>query len=191
MILLQSPQGTDRCVCDTICQFVRQGQRLGILLFNDTTVQEIGEHLNSAQKTIRSENGQEISFDIEKTGDATLPALLGAALDERRRERPFRIDLPVFPDGPSKNHSPFIARAILWQRLCDRLIEDEEPSRPTVLVLEHFDFADAKMRHDLTRMIRFHQFHRVRRSFLLTMPRDRVDSLDSELLDFVEGRFEL
>ncbi|MDR1271123.1 MAG: hypothetical protein LBK82_16545 [Planctomycetaceae bacterium] len=166
-------------------------KHLGFLLHNDSPCHAEWDFLEKIHESVQEENGQFISLDIQDFGEATLPGVFLSALEDSKSERAFRINLPMILKNNPKTDSPFINRAILWQRLCDRILEDETGQRSTILVLENFDYASPKMQHDTARLIRFHITHRIPRTFVLTLHQDRVPFLDRELRDLVEVTIEM
>jgi hypothetical protein len=158
-------------------------KHLGLLLHNELPCTAEWDFLEKIHRAVQMENGQFISLDVQDFGEATLPGVFLSALEDSQSERTFRINLPMILQNNPKTDSPFINRAILWQRLCDRILEDEAGKRPTILVLENIDYASPKMQHDTARLIRFHITHRIPRTFILTLHRDRVPFLDKELRD--------
>ena len=160
--------------------FVRQGKRLGLLQ------EEFGDYYgkNDLLEGLRSEltdcGGQYLSLDLSclEKNDFTESLLMELESAHSVYRRRFNLSL-ILP-------SPFIHRAILWQRLCDRLIEDEEPQRATLFVIENFDLADERTQCDVERLIRFHITHNIRRTFLLTLQDE--ESLRSSLRRLVEIR---
>jgi hypothetical protein len=161
-------------------------KHLGLLLHGDLPCHAEWDFLEKIHKSVQAENGQFISLDIQDFGEATLPGVFLSALEDSQSERTFRINLPMILQNNPKTDSPFINRAILWQRLCDRILEDESVKRPTVLVLENIDYASPKMQHDTARLIQFHITHRISRTFILTLHRDRLASLDQGLRNLSE-----
>ncbi|MDR1962529.1 MAG: hypothetical protein LBQ50_01980 [Planctomycetaceae bacterium] len=170
---------------------IDQSQRLGFLLHGDSPCHAEWELLEKIHDSVQTEQGQFISLNIQDFGEATLPGVFLSALEYSQSERIFRINLPIILQNNPKTDSPFINRAILWQRLCDRILEDETRQRPTVLVLENIDCATRKTQHDAIRLIRFHANHRIPRTFLLTLHRDHVSFLEPELHDLVEESIEI
>jgi hypothetical protein len=174
-----------------IQSLIENSKHLGLFLHGDSPCLAEWDFLEKIHKAVQAENGQFISLDIQDFGEATLPGVFLSALEDSQSERTFRINLPMILQNNPKTDSPFINRAILWQRLCDRILEDEAGERPTILVLENIDDASPKMQHDTARLIRFHITHRIPRTFILTLHRDRVPYLDKDLRDLSEESFEL
>ncbi|MDR0705931.1 MAG: hypothetical protein LBF88_13245 [Planctomycetaceae bacterium] len=164
---------------------------LGLLLHSDLPCTAEWDFLEDIHKSIQAKNGQFISLDVQDFGEATLPGVFLSALEDSQSERTFRINLPMILQNNPKTDSPFINRAILWQRLCDRILEDEAGQRPTILVLENIDYASPKMQHDAARMIRFHITHHIPRTFILTLHRNHIPFLDKELRDLSEEFIEV
>ncbi len=185
---------------DKTQSLIEQRKRLGVLF--EGTSSDSWRVIETLREHVQAEQGQFLSLRLpefgSEEGEASLPGLLYAALRDAREDREFRINLPMIlrhnprntPQNSQQHHVltdlPFISRAILWQRLCDGLIEDEDSNRPTVLVLERFDQASHTAQHDLARLIRFHANHRIRRTFLLTMPWDFLPMLSPELRELVD-----
>ena len=168
MIFVQTQHDDCRTRCEASHKLeflVRQGKRLGLLLlggqgfggYNDGS-----DFLDEFREELTDGGGQYLSLDFSRYEDKSVAETLLAELEAVAY--PQRINLPL-----TLTSSPFIHRAITWQRLCDRLIEDEEPHRPTLLVIENFDQADEQTYGDVERLIRFHIAHNVRRTFLLTL----------------------
>jgi hypothetical protein len=174
-----------------IPSFTDNSKHLGLLLHSDLPCIAEWDFLEEIHRSVQVENGQFISLDVQDFGEATLPGVFLSALEDSQSERTFRINLPMILQNNPKTDSPFINRAILWQRLCDRILEDEAGKRPTVLVLENIDYASSKMQHDTARLIRFHITHRIPRTFILTLHRDRIPFLDKELRDLSEESIEV
>ncbi|MDR2754495.1 MAG: hypothetical protein LBC20_02200 [Planctomycetaceae bacterium] len=195
MALLVSPQKIteifDRNLFNEIQSLTDQSKHLGFLLHNDSPCYAEWDFLEKIHEFVQEKNGQFISLDIQDFGEATLSGVFCSALEDSQSERTFRINLPMILKNNPKTDSPFINRAILWQRLCDRILEDETSQRPTILVLENFDYATPKMQHDTSRLIRFHITHQIPRTFILTLHQDRVPFLVQELRDLVDVSIEI
>ena len=162
---------------------VRQGKRLGLLRICGREFDQAWDHfLEAVRDELTVGGGQFLSLDFSPFEERSFAELLLEELESVRAEHPLRIDLPM-----AHSKSPFIQRAIVWQRLCDRLIEDEELSRPTLLVIENFDQADERFRSDVERLIRFHITHNIRRTFLLTLRDEDREILPPSLSRFVDS----
>ncbi len=192
MILLHSQQDVVSYdftqVVDEIRHFVFQGKRLGLLVGK-----EVKADLWGRCSEILGEGGQYLNLSPDgesRDASSLMEALIGVLDRPARSPRPFQIHLPVLHD-PSRIASPFLNRAILWQRLCDRLIEGDETRRPSLLFLENFDPSNATIQHDLARILRFHQTHRIRRSFLLSLSKDQLDLLSPEIRELIEFQLDL
>jgi hypothetical protein len=190
MVLLAASQEMtkifDRNTFNKIQSLTDYSKHLGFLLHNESSCHAEWDFLEKIHESVQTKRGQFISLDIQDFGEATLPGVFLSALEYSQSERTFRINLPMILKNNPKTDSPFINRAILWQRLCDRILEDETGKRSTILVLENFDDASPKMQHDTARLIRFHITHRIPRTFILTLHHDRVPFLDKELRDLAE-----
>ena len=139
-----------------------------IELFNHD---ESGEQLENLRETISEQNGQFISLNVAAPLMEPLPEMFYNALKNVRWDASLQFSLPMIVLHNPHIMPPFMNRAILWQRLCDLLILDAEPNRETVLVLENIDLASPETQHDVTRLIRFHNAHNIRRSFVFTVNR--------------------
>jgi hypothetical protein len=174
-----------------IQSLTNDSKHLELLLHDELPCPAEWNFLEKIHQAVQLENGQFISLDIQDFGEATLPGVFLSALEHSQSNQAFRINLPMILQNNPKTDSPFINRAILWQRLCDRILEDETGKRPTVLVLENIDYASPKMQHDTTRLIRFHITHQIPRTFILTLHRDHIPFLDKELRDLSEESIEV
>lgn len=194
MILLQ-PQQDAHCdqyqaFSEKIQAFVEDQKRFAVVLYRksnsavDDVLAQIGEKLHLR-------GGQFLSLDTSKLSGNRLSGQLLAALEGMERDRSFRINLPLILQDHPDTESPFINRAIIWQRLCDRIIEDEEPQRPTLTVLKNLGLAVDSDRHELARLIRFHNNHRLRRTFIATIRQDCFECLGPELEGLVDKVVEL
>jgi hypothetical protein len=181
----------DRNMFNEIRSLTDQSKHLGFLLHHDSPCYAEWDFLEKVHEFVQKQNGQFISLDIQDFGEATLPGVFCSALEDSQSERTFRINLPMILKNNPKTDSPFINRAILWQRLCDRVLEDENRKRPTILVLENFDYATQKIQHDTSRLIRFHITHQIPRIFILTLHCNRVHFLAGELRDLVDVSIEM
>ncbi|MDR2116918.1 MAG: hypothetical protein LBP87_11120 [Planctomycetaceae bacterium] len=182
---------SNRNMFNEIQSLTNQSKHLGFLIHNNSPCHAEWDFLEKIHEFVQEKNGQFISLDIQDFGEATLPGVFCSALEDSQFERTFRINLPMILKNNPKTDSPFINRAILWQRLCDRILEDETRERPTILVLENFDYATPKMQHDTSRLIRFHLNHQIPRTFILTLHRNHVPFLDHELHELAEMSIEI
>lgn len=189
MTLLQSH--TEVTIFEGILDFIAEKKRVGFIVKN-------GEHWNSdsrlletIQESILAQNGQFVSLNAKEFDSVSLSNVLLSELEKARGGKPFRIFLPILLQNSPQADTPFINRAILWQRLCDRLIEDDDTKRPTVLIYENFDLTWPKSQHEFARLIRFHATHRIRRSFLLTIQKESLPLLTSEIRELCEMEFEI
>ncbi len=191
MISTQTRHGVDRLqreASNKLEFFVHLGKRLGLLRVGATKFDDFGkgnEFLENFREEFVHRNGQYLSLDLQHDEEKGFAEILLEELESAHDDDPLRINLPL-----TVSKSPFFRRAIAWQRLCDRLVEDEEPGRPTLLVLEHFDEADERTQQDVERLIRFHITYNIRRTFLLTL-RDETSEISPSLLRLVELRIEI
>ncbi|MDR2170057.1 MAG: hypothetical protein LBP59_07945 [Planctomycetaceae bacterium] len=140
---------------------------------------------------ITAENGQYIHIDANDLVDSTLSRRLYSIMVEVLANRPYRIELPIILQHNPHAASPFIDRAIVWQRLCDMILEDDTPKRPTVLVLENLEIANQNIQHELARLIRLHKKNRINRNFIATINQNNIKNILpelNELATFVETR---
>ena len=183
MISLQTRRGL--CGASTQLEFfVRQGKRLGLLWVGHRGFGEYDkqhEVLDDLRDALADGDGQSLSLDLAGFMEKSFAETLFMELEAVSTGNRPGIDLPL-----TQTSSPFIDRAITWQRLCDRLIEDENPRRSTLLVIENFDQADERTRCDVERLIRFHITHNIRRTFLLTLPDGDAEALRPSLSRLVD-----
>ena len=129
MTLLQNQSAvTDRSLEDVrgrILDFIRQKRRVGFLVKSKSSWDLDLSLVETIRESILSQNGQFISLDAKEFDGISFPSVLLPALEEARGGKPFQIHLPLLLQNNPRVDSPFINRAILWQRLCDRLVEDD------------------------------------------------------------------
>ncbi len=172
---------------------IQQGKRLGLLLINGCEFESYSkenELFEIAKERLELNGGQFILLNPQRFDGRSFAEICLEELEAVHFRDPLRIELP-YRNEDETAASPFIRRAILWQRLCDRLIEDEEFGRPTLFIVENFDLADERTQADFERLLRFHQTHQIRRTFLLTVQKENVQSLPSSLQSLVDLRFEV
>jgi len=152
--------------------------------------EEAWETLENLRENVRDNEGQFIALNVAEPLTESFPELFYAAMQNTRWEQSLPFSLPgSLPDILRHNPhaaSPFINRAILWQRLCDRLIMDDAPYCETVLVLEGVDQASPATQHEITRLIRFHELHALHRTFVLTLDRHSQGQIIPALRDIIE-----
>jgi len=156
------------------------------LLYNDEP--SYWETLEDLRETICDNEGEFISLDLAEpqTGQPeSLPEMLYAALKNARWEQSLQFSLPSILRHNPHASPPFINRAILWQRLCDLLIMDDEPGRETVLVLENIDMASPAAQREAARLIRYHETYSIRRTFIFTLSRDSHGQIIPELQEII------
>ena len=145
--------------------------RIRLLYRDDSAREECWETLEDLREHTRDSEGQFISLDLTEPMLEPLPEILYTALKNARWDATLQFSLPVILQHNPHVASPFINRAILWQRLCDLLLVDDVPYRETVLVLENVDQASPTTQHEIARLIRFHELHSIHRSFVMTLDR--------------------
>jgi len=152
------------------------------LLYHDEFSGDVSwERLEDTRENVLESDGQFISLDLGEPHIESLPEILYVALKHARWERTLQFSLPVILQHNVHAGSLFINRAILWQRLCDLLLMDDDPRRETVLVLENVDQISPKMQRDIVRLIQFHQTHDINRAFVVTLNYYSHDQIIPEL----------
>ena len=144
-------------------------KRIGVIYHDDS---EYWDSVEDLRENVLDNDGQYISLDLAETME-TLPSVSLAemfytALKNVRWEQSLSFSLPDVLRHNPRVASPFINRAILWHRLCDLLILDDDPRRETVLVLENVDQASPAIKNEIARLIRFHEAHSLNRRFIFT-----------------------
>ena len=158
-----------------------QSKRIGLLFHDEHSGEEFWDALEDLRENVLDHEGQFVSLDLAVPLAETFPEMFYAALKNVRWESTLPFSLPVILQHNPHIASPFINHAILWQRLCDLLILDDEPNRRTVLVLENIDQASPTTQHEIARLIRFHSAHSVHRTFVFTVDRHLLDQIIPEL----------
>ncbi|MDR2762171.1 MAG: hypothetical protein LBB88_06170 [Planctomycetaceae bacterium] len=125
--------------------------------------------IESIRQFVVADSGQFIQIDANDLIGSTLSKRLHSIMTEVLANRPYRIQLPIILQHNPHTASPFIDRAIAWQRLCDLILEDDMPQRPTALVIENIEIADHNIQHELARLIRMHKNNRINRIFFVTI----------------------
>jgi len=147
-----------------------QSERVGILYHDEQSGREFWDILEDLREEILDREGQFISLDLAETQKETLLEMFYTALKDARWESSLQYNLPIAVQRSNTHRTlPFIDHAILWQRLCDLLLVDDEPSRETILVLENADQASPAVQHAIARLFRFHAIHSIHRKFLFTL----------------------
>ena len=144
-------------------------ERIRLLYHDELSGEDCWKKVEDIREMTLDGNGQFISLDLTELQGQSLPQAFYAALRNVRWEQSLPFSLPNILRQNSQAASPFINRAILWQQLCDLLIMDDEPSRETVLVLENIVQASTATLHEIARLIRFHETHSIRRTFIFTL----------------------
>ena len=146
-----------------------QSKRIGLLYHDEQSGTEFWDTLEDLRESVLDHDGQYISLDVGEPLTETFPEMFYAALKNARWERSLSFSLPVILQHNPRVASPFLNQAILWRRLCDLIIIDDEPKRKTVLLLENIDQASPVVQHEIARMLRFHQTHSIHRTFVFTL----------------------
>jgi hypothetical protein len=138
------------------------------------------------RKNVYKDGGQFISLNCAEPQADSFPEMFYTALQNTRWDHSLQFSLPIILQHNPHVASPFINQAILWQRLCNLLIREDDSSRETVLVLENADQASPERQHEIARLIRFHETHALRRTFVLMVARDSCGLIIPELQDILE-----
>ena len=162
--------------------FESNSERIRLLYHEE---QSEGEYWD-IRENVHDSEGQFIDLDLAEPLTESLSAMLYAALKNVRWERSLQFSLPVILQHNPYVASPFINRAILWQRLCDLLLMDDTPCRETVLVLKNVDQASLATQHEIARLIRFHETHSIHRTFVMTLSRHSDHFIAPELQDIFD-----
>ncbi|MGL4593166.1 MAG: hypothetical protein ACRCUY_00390 [Thermoguttaceae bacterium] len=156
------------------------------LIHDDTNFESLWEVCHSLHTICAEQNGQFISLNSLDITDRSLCESILDSLNRINPHKSHRIEIPIISEESANEDRPFIRRAICWQQLCDRLVEDEDCARPTLIVFEQADQLNGRQQHDLARLIRFHRIHAIRRTFVITLHRDQTHCLSSELRELIE-----
>ena len=162
-----------------------QSKRIGILYHSKESEEEFWETLASMRENVLDSKGQFVSLDLAELQTESLPEMFYTALKNVRWDHSMQFSLPIILQHNPRIALPFINRAILWQRLCDLLIVDDEPNRKTVLVLENINQASPIAQHEIARLIRFHVTYSIHRTFIVTLDRHSQHQLIQELQDIL------
>ena len=163
-----------------------QSKRIGLLHYDEQSAEEYWDNLEDLRESVLDHDGQYISLDLAEPLTETFPEMFYAALKNSRWERSLSFSLPVILQHNPRVASPFLNHAILWQRLCDLVIIDDEPSRKTVMVLENVEQVSPAVQHDIARLLRFHATHSIRRTFVFTLARHAQGQIIPELRKILE-----
>jgi hypothetical protein len=153
-----------------------QSDRIELLYLDESE-----EALEDFRENALEHEGQFISLDLAASLTESFAEMFYTALKNARWDSSLQFSLPFILQHNPRVASPFINRAILWQRLCDLLIMDDTADRETVLVLENIEQASPGMQHEIARLIRFHDIHSIRRMFVFTLERYAHDQIIPEL----------
>lgn len=163
-----------------------QSERVGILYHDEQSGGEFWDTLEDLREEILDREGQFISLDLTKTQKETLSEMFYTALKDARWESSLQVNLPIAVQRSNTlMTSPFIDQAILWQRLCDLLLVDDEPDRETVLILENVDQASPAVQHSIARLFRFHAIHSIHRKFIFTLDYHSHEPIIPELRNII------
>jgi hypothetical protein len=144
---------------------------------------EAWKTLEDLREDILEHDGQFISLDLAELSAETFSEMFYAALKNVRWDYSLQISLPVILQHNPRAATPFLNYAIQWQRLCDLVIVDDEPSRKAVAILENVGQASPAVQHEIARMIRFHTVHFIHRIFVFTLDDHSHDQIIPELRD--------
>ena len=144
-------------------------KRIELFYRDKHSEEKLWKALEDLREKVLDHEGQFISLDLADPNVESLLETFYTTLKNARWERSLPFSLPAILQHNPYVASPFINHAILWQRLSDLLIIDDEPDRQTVLVLENIDLASPAVQHETARLIRFHAAHSVRRTFIFML----------------------
>jgi len=178
----------DRTVFENRGVIRRQSKRIGLLYHDEQSGNEFWDALEDLRESVLDKEGQFISLDLADPLMESFPERFYAALKNARWEQTLPFSLPAILQHNPCVATPFINHAILWQRLCDLLIVDDEPERETALLLENIDQASPSVQHEIARLIRFHKTHSIRRMFIFTLRRYAHDQIIPELREIFAER---
>ena len=163
-----------------------QSQGIGVLYYDEYSEEECWETLKNLRDSTLDHEGQFISLDLGTPPIESFLDMLYTALKNTRWGYSFPFSLPIILQHNPRIASPFINHAILWQRLCDLLIAEEEPNRQSLLVLEHIDQSSPAVQHEIARLIRFHTTHSLQRTFIFTLHHHSSPQIIPELRDILD-----
>jgi hypothetical protein len=163
-----------------------QSPQIGLLYREEQSDEQFWETLEDLRDNVLDHEGQFLSLNLAEPLLETLPEMFYNALNNVRWERSLSFSLPAILQHNPHVASPFINNAILWQRLCDLLIIDDEPYRNTVLILENVDLTSPVVQHETARLIRFHRDHFIQRTFIFTLGRHSFGNIIPELQNILE-----
>jgi hypothetical protein len=150
-------------------------------------VMSLFSFIESIRQFVVTGGGQFIHIDANDLVGVSLSKRLYSIMTEVLSNRPYRIQLPIILQHNPHTASPFIDRAIVWQRLCDLILEDDSPQRPTALVIENFELADQSIQHELARLIRLHKNNKINRIFFVTINKtENLEQLLPELRELAQ-----
>jgi len=164
-----------------------QSKRVGLLYHSGQLEEKCGDTLEDLRENVCSNNGQYISLDLIAPSAEPFLEMFYAALKNASWECSLQFSLPVILQHNPRVTSSFINHAIIWQRLCDHIIVDDEPGRKTVAVLENVDQASPTVQHEIARLIRFHAAHSIHRTFVFTLDYHSRDQIIQELRDLMDS----
>jgi len=142
--------------------------------------------LDNLRETVADHGGQFVFLNLAEPTAESFPEMFYDALHNTCGEPFQQFSLPIIVQHHPHVESSFINRAILWQRLCNRLIMDDTPYRKTILVLESVDQASHLTQHEIARLIRFHEFHSISRTFVFTLNRHSHAPIIPELQEIFD-----
>jgi hypothetical protein len=171
-----------------IGNWLSSGETFRIVISDDNAIPTVlsSGFVDTIRRFVTSLNGQYIHIDANDLAGETLAKRMYAIMTEILAKRPYRIQLPIILQHNPHSASPFIDRAIVWQRLCDMILEDDVPQRLTILVIENLETASQNIQHELARLIRLHKNNRINRTFLITLNNNNTKLLLPELCELAK-----
>ena len=158
-----------------------QSEQIGLLYYDEQSGEEFWDALEDLRENVLENEGQFISLDLVEPETGSLSEMFYDALKSARWDSSLQISLPVILQHNSRLASPFLNQAILWQRLCDLIILDDDQDRETVLVLENINQTSPEVQHEIARLVRFHQGRSIRRTFVFTLDCHSCNRITLEL----------
>ena len=166
-----------------------QSKRIGLLYHDERSGEEFGNTLENLRESVLEYEGQFLSLNLAAPPVETFPEMFYDALKNAHWDGSLQFSLPVILQHNPHAVLPFLKQAILWQRLCDHIIVDDEPNRKTIAVLENIDQASPAIQHEIARLIRFHRTHSIHRTFVFTLDDHSCDQIIPELREILGIRY--
>lgn len=173
-----------------LTRFIDHRATVSLISLNEGDDTEEYEFLENLRQAVSSQEGQVVDCHADSFRETSFQSRMWSIFESLCAQRPFRIELPIILSHNPRVKSPFINRALIWQKLCDLILEDDDPTRPTIMIFDRVDLMEPKDQHDLARLIRFHKTHQVHRTFVITAKSDNIDDLGIELEELIDQRLD-